>query len=114
MAMKKNSTKSYSADELRKLRSHTDWSRVDATSSREIEAQVAEDPDDWITTADATVMRGIPPRSTKERVNIRIDSEVLDFFRASGPGYQTRINEVLKIFVRRSREPAGKRRAGRR
>src|SRR3972149_7074235 len=114
MRKKKDNTVSYTLEELRRVPSRTDWARVDATTKKEIEAQIAEDPDDWMTDANAVVMRGIPPRSTKERVNIRLDGEVLDFFRAGGPGYQTRINEVLKVFVRRTRAPVRSGRSGRR
>jgi uncharacterized protein (DUF4415 family) len=35
----------------------------------------------------------------KTPVNIRLDADVVRFFRAGGAGYQTRINEVLKAFV---------------
>ena len=35
----------------------------------------------------------------KTPVNIRLDAHVVRFSRAGGPGYQTRINEVLKAFV---------------
>ena len=31
--------------------------------------------------------------------NLRLDADVLRFFRAFGAGYQTRINEVLKAFM---------------
>ena len=40
---------------------------------------------------------GLPPR--KEAVNIRLDADVLEWFRRSGKGYQTRINKVLRAFV---------------
>ena len=36
---------------------------------------------------------------TKVPVNIRLDADIVSFFRAGGPGYQTRINDVLKAFV---------------
>jgi len=35
----------------------------------------------------------------KTPVNIRLDADIVRFFRAGGPGYQTRINDVLKTFV---------------
>ena len=35
-------------------------------------------------------------RSPKEAVNIRLDPEVLAYFRATGPGWQSRINEALR------------------
>jgi uncharacterized protein (DUF4415 family) len=35
----------------------------------------------------------------KKSISIRVDEEVIDFFRATGKGYQTRINAVLKHYV---------------
>ena len=39
---------------------------------------------------------GRPAGSNKEAVSIRLDKEVLEKFRATGPGWQSRINEALK------------------
>jgi uncharacterized protein (DUF4415 family) len=36
----------------------------------------------------------------KEQITLRLDAEVLRYFRSSGTGYQTRINAVLKSYVR--------------
>ena len=36
----------------------------------------------------------------KAQVTLRIDQDVLDFFKQDGSGYQTRINEVLRSFAR--------------
>ncbi|MEX1166363.1 MAG: BrnA antitoxin family protein [Hydrogenophaga sp.] len=47
------------------------------------------------------VRRGRPLGSgTKTQVTLRLDVEVVEKFRASGEGWQTRINEVLKSWVR--------------
>lgn len=44
--------------------------------------------------------RGRPAGSgTKEQVALRVDRDVLDAFRASGPGWQTRMNAVLRAWV---------------
>lgn len=44
--------------------------------------------------------RGRPPKLvTKRAVNIRLSPEVLAHFRATGPGWQTRVDEVLKKHV---------------
>ena len=40
--------------------------------------------------------RGRPAGSDKEQVTLRLDREVLDRFRAGGPGWQTRMNEALR------------------
>jgi uncharacterized protein (DUF4415 family) len=48
--------------------------------------------------------RGRPAGSgKKEAVAIRLDRDVLEAFRDSGPGWQTRINEVLLEWVKRNR-----------
>jgi uncharacterized protein (DUF4415 family) len=42
--------------------------------------------------------RGRPKlASPKEQINIRLDAEVLERLRAAGPGWQTRINEILRV-----------------
>ncbi len=46
------------------------------------------------------VRRGRPPKSNpKKSTTIRLDAEVLDFFKAKGKGWQTRINAVLQEYV---------------
>ena len=89
-----------SADELSEMESRTDWERVDALTDEEIERAVADDPDaqlldaEWFQMADLIV-----PTSDKTRVTIRLDADIVDYFKAQGRGYQTRINDVLKAYV---------------
>jgi uncharacterized protein (DUF4415 family) len=46
-------------------------------------------------------------RPRKRRISLRVDVEVVDWFKSKGPGYQTRINRILrKVMVE------GKRRTG--
>ena len=46
---------------------------------------------------DKIVRRGRPKSANpKEAVNLRLDVDVLEFFRNTGPGWQTRINEALR------------------
>jgi uncharacterized protein (DUF4415 family) len=42
--------------------------------------------------------QGLPAAPRKEAISLRLDAEVLDWFRAQGPGYQTRINAVLRAY----------------
>ena len=44
------------------------------------------------------VRKGLRPVSPKSSVSLRVDADVLSWFKAQGPGYQTRINAVLKAF----------------
>ena len=55
------------------------------------------DDDFW---ANANVVMPKP----KEQISIKVDREVLDYFRKDGPGYQTRMNAVLKSFVAAHRD----------
>ncbi|MGE0031442.1 MAG: BrnA antitoxin family protein [Steroidobacteraceae bacterium] len=43
--------------------------------------------------------QGLPAAPRKEAISLRLDAEVLDWFRARGPGYQTRINAVLRAYM---------------
>jgi uncharacterized protein (DUF4415 family) len=45
--------------------------------------------------------RGSQVAPTKKLVSVRYSPEVLDFFKASGAGWQTRMDEVLKRWVAR-------------
>ena len=44
------------------------------------------------------VRRGLIPAPPKASVSLRIDADVLAWFKARGPGYQTRMNAVLRAF----------------
>jgi uncharacterized protein (DUF4415 family) len=44
------------------------------------------------------VRRGLKPLPAKTSVSLRIDADVLEWFKAQGPGYQTRMNAVLRAF----------------
>lgn len=45
------------------------------------------------------VRRGLQPLPSKASISLRVDQDVLEWFKAQGPGYQTRINTVLRAFL---------------
>lgn len=49
--------------------------------------------------ARAVVRRGLKPVARKRLLTIRIDSDVLEWYRRQGPGYQTRINALLRAYM---------------
>ena len=49
--------------------------------------------------ARVVVRRGLEPARTKAQVTLRIDQDVLDWFRDQGPGYQTKINALLRAYM---------------
>lgn len=44
------------------------------------------------------VRRGLTPTPAKDSISLRIDHDVLEWFKAQGDGYQTRMNAVLRAF----------------
>jgi uncharacterized protein (DUF4415 family) len=51
---------------------------------------------------DKLIRRGRPPLDApKQAVKLRLDPEVLAYFRSTGPGWQTRINDTLRRAARR-------------
>lgn len=101
--MSKKNIVRYSADEIReriaKGESKSDWARVDTMTDEEIEAQMRDDPD-WKDFIDIDWSKAVAVYpQPKNPVSIRLDSDVLAFFKATGKGYQTRINAVLRHFM---------------
>ena len=75
--------------DLRK-KSRTDWARIDAMRDEDIElADIPELDEAFFKNA---VIR-LPEK--KVPVTIRLDREVLEWFKAQGKGYQSRINALL-------------------
>jgi uncharacterized protein (DUF4415 family) len=87
----------------------TDWARVkrEAATDAPIDDQTGPyDPNDaaavsaYWQQAIITRGRGRPPVAIKRpTLNMRVDADVLDAFKATGPGWQTRINAVLRDAV---------------
>ena len=78
--------------------SATNWERLDALQDDEIDLSDAPEitPEMF---ARAVVRRGLKSRPTKKQVTIRLDEDVLRWFRAQGKGYQTRINALLRAYM---------------
>ena len=86
----------------------TDWARVDGLSEDEIDNAARQDPDSFV--GDAAFWQAaelLYPKAGKERVTLRLDADVLDWFRSAGPGYQTRINALRRAFIKTRRAGPG-------
>lgn len=86
------------------IRGKTDWAAVDSLTDEDIAKAVANDPDavpidiDW---SDAVLV--IPAK--KKAISIRVDEDVLAFFKSGGDGYQGRINAVLRSYMQQKAKP---------
>ncbi len=78
--------------------SRTDWTRVRALKGEDILVSREHPEADLRHIMRGVVRRGLQPVSPKASVSLRIDADVLAWFKAQGPGYQTRMNAVLRAF----------------
>ena len=77
---------------------NTDWERLDALQDEDIDlSEVPELTPEMF--AKAVVERGLKPTSNKQQLTIRLDNDVLEWFRAQGRGYQTKINALLRAYM---------------
>ena len=104
----------YSSEDIRRMAKEkkwqSDWKKADAITNEELEEMVKNDADDvyltdeefgkgqWIAKGEWASQFNEPQK--KEQITIRLDEDILNFFRKTGRGYQTRINNALKAFVK--------------
>ena len=76
----------------------TNWQRLRSLTDKQIRAGLHRDPD--VNPTDETFWakaKLVMPRS-KKTVTMRLDADLLDWFRRN-PGYQTRINAILRAYM---------------
>jgi uncharacterized protein (DUF4415 family) len=80
-------------------KSKTDWERLDAMTDEDIDLSDCPEitPEQF---AKAIVRRGLPVEKNKAQVTLRIDHDVLEWFKAQGQGYQTQINSLLRAYMK--------------
>lgn len=87
----------------------TDWDRVRALSDADIDRAIASDPEEaalegtWSEEAELIIPE------PKVLLSLRVDKDVLDYFKSTGKGYQTRMNAVLRSYARQKSRQAGER-----
>jgi len=79
-------------------RSETDWKRVDAMKDEEIDRSDTPEMSPEMF-ARGVVRRGLKPVANKQQLTIRIDQDVLDWYKRRGRGYQTKINSLLRAYM---------------
>lgn len=78
----------------------TDWDRLRRLSDADIHAAVASDPDIIPTDEEFWGTAEIVLPQRKPTITIRIDSEVLAWLKGQGKGYQSRINAILRAYMK--------------
>lgn len=86
-------------------KSRTNWARLDALKDADID--LSDTPE--ITPemfARAVVRRGLKPIANKAQITLRLDNDVLMWFKKQGSGYQTHINALLRAYMEAHRTRA--------
>ena len=78
-------------------KSRTNFARLDKMKDEDIDLSDAPEitPEMF---AKAIVRRGLKPR-TKTQLTLRVDSDVLEWYKKQGRGYQTKINLLLRAYM---------------
>ena len=80
-------------DDLRNT-SQTDWKRVESMADDEIDtSDIPSLDDDFFANAELRLPE------PKQSITIRLDADVVEWFKAQGKGYQTRMNAVLRRYM---------------
>ncbi len=78
-------------------KSETDFERLDAMGDDDIDfSDIPEVPPEMF--AKALVRKGLQPAQRKTQLTLRLDADVLGWFKSQGKGYQTRINSILRAY----------------
>ncbi|MDO3442492.1 BrnA antitoxin family protein [Agrobacterium sp. V1] len=101
----------YSLDEIRekiaKGEDRTDLARIDAMTDEDINRAMRDDPD-WAGFEDIDWSKAeVVFPTAKQSISIRLDQDVVDFFKSTGKGYQTRMNAVLRHYVHEQKKRPG-------
>jgi len=77
--------------------SQTDWKEIDSMEDKDINLSELPEvsPEQF---AKAVVRKGLKPVQGKTQITLRLDTDVLNWFKAQGQGYQTNINTLLKAY----------------
>ena len=78
----------------KKRTSQSDWARVDAMKDTDIDYSEIPELDDEFWKNAQLVMP-----ENKVKVTMRLDPDVLNWFKSQGRGYQTKINAILKSYI---------------
>jgi len=89
----------HTADEITEMRARgedkTDLKRLASPDDTELETAIEGDDEgqfDW-----SNAQMGFP--RPKQQLTLRLDQDVIDWFKGTGKGYQTRMNAVLRSYV---------------
>jgi uncharacterized DUF497 family protein/uncharacterized protein (DUF4415 family) len=86
----------------------TNFARLDAMTDEDVARQVEENPDAAPLFTDEMLAELQVVEPKRVPISLKVEPDVLAFFKSAGPGYQTRMQKVLRAYMEQSRRKAGK------
>jgi len=97
--MRKTSTSRKSKTDQIDYTDQTDYERLDAMKDEDIDfSDIPEATPEMF--ARAVLRRNFKPIPRKKQLTLRVDSDVVDWYKNQGRGYQTRINSLLRAYMK--------------
>jgi uncharacterized protein (DUF4415 family) len=84
-------------------KSKTNYRRLRSTKSQDVLLSAEHPEADLKHIVGGIVRRGLKVVPPKASISLRVDADVLEWFRSSGAGYQSRMNAVLRAFKEAAR-----------
>ena len=86
-------------------KSETDWKRLKAMKDEDIDfSEIPPITPEMF--ARGVLRRGLKPIPRKKQLTLRMDSDVIEWFKKQGRGYQTKINSLLRAYMEEHRRRA--------
>ena len=79
------------------MKSKTDWASLKSGAAK-VKTSSEHPESDVRHIVRGMVRKGLKPMPAKTSISLRVDQDVLEWFKTQGTGYQTRINTVLRAF----------------
>ena len=103
MSEKRSTSRSAAKRRSRARQPRTDWERLRRMTDNEAYQNALADPDNQPANAEWLRSASLVMPVTKRAISIRLDRDVVDWFRSTGPRYQSRMNAVLRAFMEHNR-----------
>ena len=92
-------TVKYTTEQLKKMKSKTDWAHVHAMRDEDIDYSDTPDVAIMVARGEARIV-GRPRKDiTKKHLTLRLDQDIVAGYKKTGRGWQTRINDALRAHL---------------
>lgn len=89
----------YTTEQLKKMKDHTDYDRLSKMTDKDIDYSDAPDMVEKLERGELRLVGRPKKDNVKKHLTLRLDSDVVDGYKKTGRGWQTRINNALRAHL---------------